>query len=71
MAKEIDLIMNAKNAPAELTAAVTAHQVNYNKLLKAQANRDAANTAQRDAQAAFDKSAQEYQKQLEAWQVKA
>lgn len=69
MAKEIDLIMNAKAAPPELVAAVTAHQTSYNKLLKAQVAKDAANVALRDAQAAFDKTAADYQAKLEAWKV--
>lgn len=70
MAKEIDLIMNPKAAPAELTAAVAAHQLTYTAWVKANTKLDEARAAQKAAQAAYDATAETYQKQLDAWKVK-
>lgn len=69
MAKEIDLIMNQKNAPPELLAAVAAHQKNYNALLNATTKATNAKDALKAAQAAFDQSAEAYQKLLNDWKV--
>lgn len=70
MAKELDLIMYPGKAPAELKAAVDAHKLSYDaltKALNAQAKAKADLTA---AQAAFDKTALDFETQLKKWEVK-
>lgn len=70
MAKELDLIMQPKKAPAELTAAVTAHQTNYDALIKAQTAMSKAKADLSVAQSKFDKTEVAYQEQLKKWEVK-
>lgn len=70
MAREIDLIMNAKSAPKELTDAVTAYQKTYNKLLKAQVDFGTAKAALAEAQDEANKNIAAYQDALNRWDVK-
>jgi len=70
MAKELDLIMYPGKAPAELKAAVDAHKINYDALLKANIATKKARTELTTAQEAFDKSALEFEAQLKKWEVK-
>lgn len=70
MAKEIDLIMNPAQAPAELKAAVDAHKISYNKLVKAQTAMRDAKTGLNTASDAFAKTESAYLNLLNLWEVK-
>jgi hypothetical protein len=70
MAKEIDLIMFPAQAPAELKAAVDAHKINYNALVKASAAFQLANVTLATAKANVEKTSQAYAEQLAKWTPK-
>lgn len=70
MAKELDLIMYPGKAPAELKAAVDAHKLSYDDLIKATNAKIKAKADLSAAQAAFDKTALAYQALLAKWEVK-
>lgn len=70
MAKELDLIMYPGKAPAELKAAVDAHKLSYEYLIKATNAKIKAKADLSVAQSNFDKTEVAYQEQLKKWEVK-
>lgn len=70
MAKELDLIMYPGKAPAELKAAVDAHKLSYDALTRATSAQAKAKSDLSIAQAAFDKTAMDFETQLKKWEVK-
>lgn len=70
MAKELDLIMYPGKAPADLKAAVDAHKLSYDDLIKATNAKIKAKADLTAAQAAFDKTALDFETKLKKWEVK-
>lgn len=70
MAKELDLIMYPGKAPAELKAAVDAHKLTYDALIKANAATKKAKADLATATENFEKTAAVYQDLLAKWEVK-
>lgn len=57
-------------APAELKAAVDAHKLSYDALTRATSAQAKAKSDLSIAQAAFDKTALDFETQLKKWEVK-
>lgn len=70
MAKEIDLVMSPALAPIELKAAVDAHKITYNKLVKAKTKFNDSKKELVLAQDEFNKTQDAYLLALEKWEVK-